>query len=557
MNFRKSIVLLGITATALYAAPQLQLGTTALGPINILPNANAPTMTVAATNLGDGSLNLSVSASASWLVPSVASGAVQIAFSTASLAQGSYTESVTVTSPGTIDAPQNITVTIQVGGVPSTLELYAAPGGASVSRTFNTQSRVNAQAGTSGGGNWLAVSLNGQGSFGFFYPYLVTVTPQSGQGAGDYTGSATLSGGSVSADNRTIPVTLHLTTSPIAKFSTAAAQLTSASGGAKVTQSVSVTNSGQGTLAVTGITSSQSWLTGAASGTSAITLTADPAGLSAGTYRGSITLISNAANTTTNPLPVTFTVLGSAAPVLSFGGIVDNAFGSTLLAPGDIASAYGIQLAGATPTAASSLPLGTALGGVSILVNGIQAPVYYTSSGQVNFQVPSQVQPGPGKVSLSYNGVTGNTVSTTFAASVPRILRLGIENYGLIVNSSDQSFPIPVTAGLNSHPAKRGDALVIYAIGLGMTTPGVADGAAAPNAEPLARTAVPTVTFGGGFVGTPTNGQILFSGLTPGFVGLYQINVVVPPDAPINDTVGLQLQLGGATSNPVAIAVSN
>jgi uncharacterized protein (TIGR03437 family) len=254
---------------------------------------------------------------------------------------------------------------------------------------------------------------------------------------------------------------------------------------------------------------------------------------------------------------VTFTVLGSGAPVLNFGGAVDNAVGSGTLSPGDIASAYGILLADQTPTSAPSLPLTTTLAGVGISVNGIAAPIYYVSSGQVNFQVPSQVQPGAGTVTLSYNGVASNTISTNIVAAAPKILRLGIGNYGIIVNSSDQSFPIPVTAGINSHPAKRGDALVIYAIGLGATTPSVPDGVGPPSSEPLARTSLPNVMFGGGFVGTPTDGQILYSGLAPGFVGLYQVNVIVPPDAPINDLVGVQIQINGAVSYPVFIAISN
>jgi uncharacterized protein (TIGR03437 family) len=556
MNFKKYLFLLGISAGAIFAAPQLQLGTTAIGPINIAPNTNAPTITVPATNVGDGSLSLGVSSSATWLVPSVINGAIQIAFSTSTLSSGTYTEFVTVTSPGAVDAPQNISVTIQMGGLPSTMQFYAVPGGSAVSQLVNTQSRATTQATTSGGGQWLSVSLNAQGSFGFFIPYLVTVTPQSGQGEGDYTGTATFSGSSVPADNQAIPVTLHLTNSPISQFGVSAAQLYSSTGGVKTSQTVNVSNVGNGTLTITGATGSATWLTAATSGNSAITVTADPTGLAAGTYRGTVTLTSNAANTATNSLPVTFNVLGSTAPVINFGGVVDNAVGSGTLAPSDIASIYGVLLSGQTPTSASSLPLLTSLAGVSVSVNGIAAPVYYTSPGQVNFLVPSQVQPGAGTVTISYNGVAGNTVSTKIVSTAPKILRLGIGNYGIIVNNADNSFPIPVTPGLNSHPAKRGDALVIYSIGLGATTPAVADGVGAPSAEPLARTAVPDVMFGGGFTSTPTNGQVLFSGLTPGFVGLYQVNVIIPQDAPTNDLVGVQMILNGAVSNPVFVAIS-
>jgi uncharacterized protein (TIGR03437 family) len=557
MNLKKYLFLLGISTGAIFAAPQLQLATTAVGPLNIAPNTNAATITVPVSNIGTGSLSLGVFSSAAWLVPTVVNNAtIQIAFNTAALSPGSYTEFVTVTSPGAVDAPQNISVTIQMGGLPATMQFYAVPVGAAVSQVVNTQSMATTQGTTTGGGQWLSVSLNAQGSFGFFIPYLVTATPQSGQGEGDYTGTATFSGSAVPADNKAIPVTLHLTNSPILQFGVSTAQLFSSAAGVKVSQAVNVSNIGNGTLNITGATGSATWLTAAVNGNSAITVTADPSGLVAGTYRGTVTLSSNAANAAANPLPVTLTVLGSAAPVINFGGVVDNAVGSGILAPSDIASIYGVLLSGQTPTSASSLPLLTSLAGVSVSVNGIAAPVYYTSTGQVNFLVPSQVQPGAGTVTISYNGVAGNTVSTKIVATAPKILRLGIGNYGIIVNNADNSFPIPVTPGLNSHPAKRGDALVIYSIGLGATTPAVADGAAAPGSEPLARTNIPDVMFGGGFTGAPANAQILFSGLTPGFVGLYQVNVIVPLDAPIGDLVGVQMILNEAVSNPVFVAIS-
>jgi uncharacterized protein (TIGR03437 family) len=70
-------------------------------------------------------------------------------------------------------------------------------------------------------------------------------------------------------------------------------------------------------------------------------------------------------------------------------------------------------------------------------------------------------------------------------------------------------------------------------------------------------TATPTVIIGGGFDGTASDGAVQFSGLAPGFVGLYQVNVTIPSDAPLGNSIALEIQLGSATSNPVYLAISN
>jgi len=61
--------------------------------------------------------------------------------------------------------------------------------------------------------------------------------------------------------------------------------------------------------------------------------------------------------------------------------------------------------------------------------------------------------------------------------------------------------------------------------------------------------ATPTVTIGG-LSATPT-----FSGLAPGFVGLYQINVAVPDGVTPGSAVSLTVTIGGVTSNSVTLAV--
>ncbi len=75
-----------------------------------------------------------------------------------------------------------------------------------------------------------------------------------------------------------------------------------------------------------------------------------------------------------------------------------------------------------------------------------------------------------------------------------------------------------------------------------------ATGAAAPDGSSTTTTA-PTVTIGG------VAANVTFSGLAPGFVGLYQVNVEIPMGAPTGDAINLVLTIGGATANTVTIAV--
>ena len=79
------------------------------------------------------------------------------------------------------------------------------------------------------------------------------------------------------------------------------------------------------------------------------------------------------------------------------------------------------------------------------------------------------------------------------------------------------------------------------------------------NAQPASTNApaqLQTATFGGGFTGRATTGNVLFSGLTPTAVGLYQVNVTVPSDSPLGALVPVTLLVNGVQSNPVYLAVS-
>lgn len=222
----------------------------------------------------------------------------------------------------------------------------------------------------------------------------------------------------------------------------------------------------------------------------------------------------------------------SAGPALSWGSVVNGFSYAPVLAPGMIASVFGMRLtAGETASADAALP--TTMAGTSITVNGVLAPMFYASPGQVNFQVPFEV-----------TGSTAIVVVTTAEGSTALLVPLMPASPGLVgvvLHSADYA---PVT---DDNPAAQGELLVVFATGLGATNPAVATGAPSPL-DPLA---VATVNVACGFGGQP--GTVWFAGLAPGYTGLYQINVQVPTG--VSGQVPLTLTAAGRAANTLTIAV--
>ena len=558
------ILLILLSTLTLEAAPKLRLESASFGPYSIAEKSNGSAQTVEAYNAGDGTLALQTASSASWLSASVGaarnctsrSGSclpVQLQFQTSSLAKGSYTGFVTVSDPNATDAPQTISVTVQIGGgVPDKVDMYVTPEGTAETR-FYTNSTVNGQAGQS----WLRLALEGTGSFRFSFPYLVRVNA-AGLSEGTYNGTINVTGSSFAPDNKQIAVNMRVASQPIAVATPGRLRVRLAQGAPKQLQYVVLSNSGAGTLTyyAGAVSASTPWLAlGAPVGLYA-PLTLDASNVSPGVYQGSVTLNTNAAN---GPLtvPVELEVVAQRTPLITYGGVVNNAtFLAGAVAQGDLVAIFGEQFLMKDPVQAPKLPLTENLGGVRVLVNGRAVPIYYVSYGQINAQLPYDMPAGAIEVQVERDGQVGNKVSGEIAERAPRLLRLGIGDYGIIVNQ-DYTFPIPVTAGIASHPAHPGDTLTIYATGLGQTSPAAVAGVASPSAEPLARvTPTPNVVFSITFMGQTSTVAPSFVGLTPAYVGLYQINVTIPADAPLGREVPLFLDFGGdLTSNRVNVAI--
>jgi uncharacterized protein (TIGR03437 family) len=245
--------------------------------------------------------------------------------------------------------------------------------------------------------------------------------------------------------------------------------------------------------------------------------------------------------------------LAFGPPSLSAGGTIDNASFAvnTPVAPGSLVSIFGTGLAGdATIAPGPSLPV--ALGGATLTLGGVPVPLIHAFPTQVDAQVPWELA---GQTSAPLTIVTddlsGNTVSVPLAEFSPGIYTAtGTgSGQGAILIDGTATLAAPVSGPITGQPASRGTFIDIYATGLGPVTNQPASGAPA-SASPLSwTTATVTVTIGG-VPATPS-----FAGLAPGWVGLYQVNVQVPANAPVGDAVPVALSVGGAASNQVTIAV--
>ena len=188
---------------------------------------------------------------------------------------------------------------------------------------------------------------------------------------------------------------------------------------------------------------------------------------------------------------------------------------------------------------------GSNLNGATVQFDAFSAPTLYSSSSQLNLQVPWELQ----GQSSSQVTVTANSVT-----SAPQTVAVGTLGTGIFSLGAPQGGQgaIANLAGMvvdANSPAHAGDYLQIYATGLGAVTNTPRTGATAVASPLSSLVDYPTATIGG--VPAPLG----FAGLAPGFVGLYQVNAQVPPGVAAGDAVPVTLSAGGLMSNTVTISV--
>ncbi len=229
------------------------------------------------------------------------------------------------------------------------------------------------------------------------------------------------------------------------------------------------------------------------------------------------------------------------APTLLQGGVMNGAsFSRTAaISPGGIVVLFGTDLA-VSAAAAPGTPLPTLLGQTSVLFNGIAVPLYYVSPTQINAQAPFDLPLGNVSIQVRRGTSTSATQVVTAAAVAPGIFILdATANTGVILHSD-------FTLVSSAAPARANETLVIYATGLGAVQAAVKSGDASPTSQSLV---TPTVSMGG------MSASVAYAGLAPGFVGVDQINVVVPAGIQAGGQ-GVQILDKRRLSNTVVMPVS-
>ncbi len=240
----------------------------------------------------------------------------------------------------------------------------------------------------------------------------------------------------------------------------------------------------------------------------------------------------------------TFTPSGSV--YLNPAGIVNAASYSPFTAgvsDGEYLALFGNNLA-PSPASAPSLPLKTTLNGVQVLINGTPVPINYVSPGQLDVVVPLGNTFSLAQIQVINNGIASNVVTELVNTTTPGVFT---SSYGIgyaIVEHADGSLVSP------SSPAQPGETIVAYASGLGTVFPTVTDGSAAPSSPLSATSNAITVKIGG--IPAPAT-QYSFTGLAPGFAGLYQVNVTIPSNVTAGDNT---LDISGPDSYATQALIS-
>jgi uncharacterized protein (TIGR03437 family) len=234
-----------------------------------------------------------------------------------------------------------------------------------------------------------------------------------------------------------------------------------------------------------------------------------------------------------------FTLQVTAPPVVNPGGVVNGGSYSAKIAPGSLFSIFGSDLS-TTTKGASTVPLPQELSGTSVTVGGRPAPLMFVSAGQINAQLPYEMAESPDvPVVVTVNGRASAPVTMNVVAAAPGIFQFGqkralVQNQDYSINNVDNG-------------AAAGSYVVVYGTGTGRVDNPVATGGVAgsdPLSRPLANV---TATVDG------LNAEVVFAGLSPGFVGLTQVNLKLPNLAPGNYPV--VINVNGEDSNSALITV--
>jgi uncharacterized protein (TIGR03437 family) len=240
----------------------------------------------------------------------------------------------------------------------------------------------------------------------------------------------------------------------------------------------------------------------------------------------------------------------TTAPMIADGGVVSAAAFAphSPIAPGSFVSIFGSNLAIGLKSS-TSYPLAGSLGGTQVTLGGEILPLQFVSAGQINVLIPYDVPTNTTQqLQVTQNGLASLSQTVFVAAAQPAVFTQDQSGTGagviVVIQPDGAEFLVTPSA-----PATAGDALAIYCAGLGVVSPAVPAGTAAPLSSLTKATNPISVTIGG------QPAQVLFAGLAPGFSGLYQINVVAPAGVSAGSSVPVVVTAAGVSSTAVTIAI--
>jgi len=239
--------------------------------------------------------------------------------------------------------------------------------------------------------------------------------------------------------------------------------------------------------------------------------------------------------------------------------MVDAAAFQPLVAPGQIGALFGANLiVGDQPEAPHTLPLPSYLRSTRVFIDGLPAPFFYVSGPQINLQIPRETSPGTAYVVVYRDDAIASYGTFEVMPNVPSVFSVNGTGagQGSILN---QDFSLNGDAAISPQyrKAKRGEAIIIFgnrptsnlvSASSGQTA-SVEDGSPSPFNPILLTAEAVTVQLGG------KSYPASFSGLSPGFVALWQINFQIPEDAPAGPAQELQVRIGNRLSNRVTVAI--
>jgi uncharacterized protein (TIGR03437 family) len=238
-------------------------------------------------------------------------------------------------------------------------------------------------------------------------------------------------------------------------------------------------------------------------------------------------------------------VAGAQAPSYTAADFVNASnYSAGPFAPNSVVSLFGSNLALGTAAANGGVQLPTSLANVSVQVSNMAVPLLYVSPGQINFLIPSELIDGAVSVQVERQGLVGPSITLTLVDAAPAPF-VDAQNFAL-AEDWNQNYALVNAA----NPAHPGDAIILYLTGLGHTLPNPNPGEAPPTPAPLANPAELSVLLNGTAM-DPT--LILYAGVTPGFAGLYQIDLMLPMNTAANPEIRISM---AGQSSPAGVLLA-